>query len=137
MLNLSAPGVMSPNNDGAAQRKNSGPTHHGEYLDSNIVSMDIQKFDRRPMRHSVLPVEVQNNLMNDSQSNISGGDNSSLGSKSSKLGMLFQNINKKIRSKIEHSNSVTLTRKRSGSSSRADAAMPPPVSYTHLTLPTT
>ena len=45
MLNLSAPGVMSPNNDGAAQRKNSGPTHHGEYLDSNIVSMDIQKFD--------------------------------------------------------------------------------------------
>ena len=81
---------------------NNDPTpsgHHENFLDSNIVNNDkYQSYGlvkaHPPRRHSVVPDAVRNNLMNDSQSNIS---DSSVGSKGSKLGRLFQNINKKIR----------------------------------------
>ena len=111
MLNLSAPGAATSAKDNA--NKN-GERHLNNFLDAQIEGLEgrsdrLRPAERKvsgggrsltaarpPQRHSVKPVELQNNLINDSQSNISA--DSSIGSKSgSKLGMLFQNINKKIR----------------------------------------
>ena len=112
MLNLSAPGA-------ANSAKDTDASKNSERLLNNFLDAQIEGLEGRsdrlrpakrkvsgggrsltaarpPQRHSVKPVELQNNLINDSQSNISA--DSSIGSKSgSKLGMLFQNINKKIR----------------------------------------
>ena len=91
-------------------------------MDTNLNNLQQPTDDAKKRRHSVKP--ATDLMINDSQSNISGDSST----KSGKLGMLFQNINRKIRQKIEHSNSMKLEAKRSSSTTDAAAAvMPPPL----------
>ena len=95
---------------------------NSDYLDTNLSNLPPIEAPKR--RHSVKP--AADLMINDSQSNISGGDSST---KSGKLGMLFQNINRKIRQKIDHSNSMKQVGEAKSSSTTTDAVavMPPPL----------